>query len=60
MATVEIPNQEVVIDDSPISPTKERSNSLEKRLQFRPEAQDLKNRNILLDTNAAPYVNSSS
>jgi hypothetical protein len=41
------------VDESPISPL-ERRNSLEKHLQMRPEAQDLKNRNILLDTNAAP------
>jgi hypothetical protein len=47
------------VDATPISPTRahpERRNSLEKHLQQRPEAQDLKNRNILLDTNAAPYV----
>ena len=36
-----------------ISPI-ERRNSLEKHLQNRPDAQDLKNRNILFDTNAAP------
>ena len=41
------------VDESSISPI-ERRNSLEKHLQYRPEAQDLKNRNILLDTNAAP------
>lgn len=41
------------VDETPISPI-ERRNSLEKHLQLRPEAQDLKNRNILLDTNAAP------
>lgn len=41
------------VDESPISPI-ERRNSLEKHLQLRPEAQDLKNRNILLDTSAAP------
>ena len=40
-------------DETPISPI-ERRNSLEKHLQRRPDAQDLKNRNILLDTNAAP------
>lgn len=43
------------IDDSPISPI-ERRNSLEKHLQMRPDAKDLKDRHILLDTNAAPYV----
>ena len=41
------------IDESPISPV-ERRNSLEKHLQTRPDVQDLKNRNILLNTNAAP------
>lgn len=46
------------VDESPISPV-ERRNSLEKHLQQRPDAQDLKNRHILLDTNAAPYVGSS-
>jgi len=57
MAAVQIPNAEqAVIDDTPISPVKERSNSLEKRLQYRPDVQDLKNRNILLDTNAAPAL----
>lgn len=47
------------VDATPISPTRahpERRNSLEKHLQQRPEAQDLKNRGILRDTNAAPYV----
>ena len=45
------------IDETPISPVREgiqRRNSLEKHLTHRPDAQDLKNRNILLDTNAAP------
>jgi hypothetical protein len=46
--------QEPGVDESPISPV-ERRNSLEKHLQTRPDAQDLKNRHILLDTNAAPY-----
>lgn len=41
------------VDESPISPL-ERRNSLEKYLQHRPDVQDLKNRHILLDTNAAP------
>lgn len=41
------------VDTSSISPL-ERRDSLEKHLQTRPETQDLKNRNILLDTNAAP------
>lgn len=42
------------VDDRPISPV-ERRNSLEKHLQMRPDAKDLKNRNILLDTKVAPY-----
>ena len=37
------------------SPT-ERRNSLERHLQMRPEAKDLKDRHILLDTSVAPYV----
>ena len=41
------------VDETSISPL-ERRNSLEKHLQLRPDAQDLKNRHILLDTNAAP------
>ncbi len=43
------------VDETPLSPI-DRQQSLEKHLQMRPEAQDLKNRNILHDTNAAPYV----
>ena len=42
-----------VIDSSHINPL-ERRDSLEKHLQTRPDEQDLKNRHILLDTNAAP------
>jgi len=44
------------VDETPISPIRqiERRNSLEKHLQHRPEAQDLKNRHILLDTTTAP------
>lgn len=48
-----------VVDETPISPVRagiERRNSLEKHLQHRPDVQDLKNRHILLDTSAAPYV----
>lgn len=48
-----------IVDETPISPIRqgvERRNSLEKHLQHRPEAQDLKNRHILLDTSTAPYV----
>jgi hypothetical protein len=47
------------IDTTPISPVRnvpERRNSLEKHLQHRPDQKDLKNRHILLDTTAAPYV----
>ena len=43
------------VDISPIS-TADRRNSLEKHLQTRPDEQDLKNRNILLDTNTAPAL----
>ena len=46
------------VDETPISPV-ERKNSLEKHLQHRPDAQDLKNRNILLDSKAAPYATQS-
>jgi hypothetical protein len=54
-------NTAVVVDETPISPVRsnERRNSLEKHLQHRPEAQDLKNRHILLDTTTAPYVTRS-
>ena len=41
------------VDETPISPI-ERRNSLEKHLQTRPDPRDLKDRHILLDTNAAP------
>lgn len=41
------------VDETPMSPT-ERQESLKKHLQMRPDAQDLKNRNILPQTNAAP------
>lgn len=45
------------VDESPISHAPpERRNSLEKHLITRPEAQDLKDRHILLDTNVAPYA----
>lgn len=49
------PEQFGMVDTSSIAPL-ERRNSLEKHLQTRPEAQDLKNRHILLDTNAAPAL----
>ena len=46
---------EPLVDETPLSPI-DRQDSLEKHLQMRPDAQDLKNRNILHDTNAAPYA----
>ncbi|RHZ53736.1 RPEL repeat-containing protein [Aspergillus thermomutatus] len=50
-----IPNTE--IDESPLSASfMERRNSLEKHLQTRPDAQDLKERHILLDTTVAPSL----
>lgn len=45
--------EQVKVDETPISPI-ERRNSLEKHLQMRPDPKDLKDRHILLDTNAAP------
>lgn len=43
------------VDESSISaPPVERRSSLEKHLLTRPEAQDLKDRHILLDSNVAP------
>ena len=48
-------SSEPAVDETPISPV-ERQNSLEKHLQMRPDAKDLKDRHILLDTNAAPYA----
>lgn len=51
-------SEDTSIDVAPLSPVRstERRNSLEKHLQHRPEAQDLKNRHILIDTTTAPYV----
>jgi hypothetical protein len=51
-------SEDTTIDVAPLSPVRstERRNSLEKHLQHRPEAQDLKNRHILIDTTTAPYV----
>jgi hypothetical protein len=53
-----------IIDETPISPVREpshiRQNSLEKHLQHRPDPKELRDRHILLDTNAAPYVLSHS
>lgn len=34
-------DQPAVVDDTPISPTKERRNSLEKHLQQRPQREEL-------------------
>lgn len=48
------PQLDTHIDTSPLSPTLERKNSLEKKLQTRPEAEELKERHILLDTDVAP------
>ncbi|KFX86859.1 hypothetical protein O988_05066 [Pseudogymnoascus sp. VKM F-3808] len=51
------------VDETPISPVREargRQNSLEKHLQHRPEPQELKDRHILLDTNAAPALQSAA
>jgi RPEL repeat len=49
-----------VIDETPISPVRPashvRQNSLEKHLQHRPDPKELRDRHILLDTNAAPYA----
>ncbi len=51
--TIMADQTEKSIDVTPISPI-QRRDSLEKHLQTRPEAKDLKDRHILLDTNAAP------
>jgi hypothetical protein len=58
MSAVADESTKISVDESPISPV-ERRNSLEKHLQHRPDVQDLKNRHILLDSNAAPYERSS-
>ncbi|GME26571.1 hypothetical protein GTA08_BOTSDO04776 [Neofusicoccum parvum] len=57
MAT-EAETQPPSVDETPISPVRstERRNSLEKHLQHRPDVQELKDRHILLDTNAAPAL----
>jgi len=55
--------RESVIDETPISPVRPghvRQYSLEKHLQHRPDPQDLKDRHILLDTNAAPALQSAA
>jgi len=54
------PDRTAVIDETPISPVRpashKRQDSLEKHLQHRPDPQELKDRHILLDTNAAPAL----
>jgi len=42
------------VDKTSISPTRTDKEGLEKKLSLRPDVQDLKNRNILLNTSAAP------
>jgi hypothetical protein len=53
-------SRNAAIDETPISPVREpshvRQNSLEKHLQHRPDPKELRDRHILLDTSAAPYV----
>ncbi|KAL8703839.1 MAG: hypothetical protein Q9201_002989 [Fulgogasparrea decipioides] len=51
--------EQLKVDETPISPI-ERRDSLEKHLQMRPDAKDLKDRHILLDTNAAPALQSAA
>lgn len=53
MSAIDTEQPDLKVDETPISPI-DRRNSLEKHLQHRPDAQDLKNRHILLDTNASP------
>jgi hypothetical protein len=51
------------IDETPISPVRPdtvRRDSLEKKLQHRPTAEELKQRHVLLDTTAAPYNSQTS
>ena len=48
--------EEAIVDETSISPTATGRDVLEKRLAQRPDAQALKDRHILLDTTAAPYV----
>ncbi|KAL8644266.1 MAG: hypothetical protein Q9226_007852 [Calogaya cf. arnoldii] len=51
--------EQTKVDETHISPI-ERRNSLEKHLQTRPDLKDLKDRHILLDTNAAPALQSAA
>lgn len=55
MSAVTDNTPDLSVDESPVS-TVQRRDSLEKHLQTRPDAQDLKNRHILLDSKAAPSV----
>jgi len=54
----------VLVDSTPIAPVVRpdnvRRDSLEKHLQHRPDPQELKDRHILLDTNAAPALQSAA
>lgn len=55
MADVE--ERSASIDETPLSPRDpKRRDSLEKHLQHRPDPKELKERHILLDSNAAPSV----
>ena len=58
MASEQTENNAPLVDTTPLNPTtsRERRDSLEKHLQNRPGEQDLKDRHILLDTNAAPAL----
>ncbi|KAL8939942.1 MAG: hypothetical protein Q9211_002516 [Gyalolechia sp. 1 TL-2023] len=51
--------EQVKVDETPISAI-QRRDSLEKHLQTRPDSKDLKDRHILLDTNAAPSLQSAA
>ncbi|KAL3469365.1 hypothetical protein BJX99DRAFT_241510 [Aspergillus californicus] len=44
------------IDTSPVTPSLDRRDSLERHLMTRPDPQDLKDRHILLDTSVAPSL----
>ncbi|KAN0091893.1 hypothetical protein V8E51_017740 [Hyaloscypha variabilis] len=57
-------SRNAAIDETPISPVREpshvRQNSLEKHLQHRPDPKELRDRHILLDTNAAPALQAAA
>ena len=55
MAT-EAPPADNGVDVTPIVVNSERRDSLDKKLQLRPDETDLKNRHILLDNTAAPAL----